>query len=68
MGLRLLIIVGVIWFALRVYRRYQLGVKRERGTHAEKMVQCAVCGVYLPEPEARREQPGVFHCPAHQAH
>ena len=63
---RLLIIVGVIWFAMSLYRRYRLGVKRTSSNYVGKMVQCSVCGVYLPEPEAQIKQPGMFRCPAHR--
>ncbi|MDA0820821.1 MAG: hypothetical protein O3C28_00160 [Proteobacteria bacterium] len=65
--LRLAIIAAVLWFAFRVVKRLlSSGTSRDiRLRDGGKMVNCAVCDVYLPECEAKALGDGKFQCKMH---
>ncbi len=60
-----LIIIGLVWFALRLYRHYRATGTR-RASAQVKLVRCAKCGVYLPEQEARTGADNVPVCAHHR--
>ena len=41
---RLLVIAGLVWFAVMLYRRYRHLRKQRRGPHQGKLIRCAKCG------------------------
>ncbi|MFT4563896.1 MAG: hypothetical protein ACI9BW_003656 [Gammaproteobacteria bacterium] len=65
--LRLVIIVVVLWFAFRVVKRLLSSAKSRdlRLRAAGRMVNCAVCDVYLPESDAKALSDGKFQCKNH---
>ncbi len=69
MGIRLLFILLTLW-ALYIIVRAYLRRSRKSATDrqskvAANMVQCKVCGTYLPEAEALRHQGDFFCSPGH---
>ncbi len=64
---RALIIVGLVWFGLRLYRRYRAGAPRRAATAQVKLIRCAKCGVYLPEQDAKAGADNAPVCAHHQA-
>lgn len=63
---RLLVIAGLVWFVVMLYRRYRLH-KQRRGPHKGKLIRCAKCGVYLPEHEAKPGADNAPVCAHHRA-
>ena len=65
--LRVLIIVVVLGvvFALIAKGRRLVEQSRMEKKSPGKMVKCAECGVYLPEPEAHEGADGQFLCDIH---
>lgn len=65
MGIRLLLILFTLWalfIIVRAYiRRSQKPDVKKNNKIAANMVQCKVCGTYLPEAEALQHQ-GAFFC------
>jgi formylmethanofuran dehydrogenase subunit E len=67
MGLgRVLIIVALVWVAVRLYRRYRAGTTRRATTAQVKLIRCAKCGVYLPEQDAKVGADNAPVCAHHQ--
>ncbi len=64
---RLIIIVVVLWFAMRMVRRIMRAVatRKTNLTYRGKMVVCDVCGVYLPQHDAVSVRNGKFRCDTH---
>ena len=65
MGIRLLLILLTLWALFIIVRAYirrfpKTDVKKNNKIAAD-MVQCKVCGTYLPEAEALQHQ-GTFFC------
>lgn len=64
----LLIALVLIWLfyspALRGKRTSGKPAARSEPPKAENMVQCAHCGVHLPEGEATRDEQGRLYCGA----
>jgi uncharacterized protein len=61
---RILLILILIAIAILAYRRLKKSSSRpqvRKQTTAGRMVQCAVCGLYLPEQEAISHQ-GKYYC------
>lgn len=67
MGLgKLLIIAGLVWFAIVLYRRYRRLENQRRGPHQGKLIRCAKCGVYLPERDAKPDADNAPVCAHHR--
>ena len=64
---RLLVIAGLVWFVVILYRRYRHIRKQRRGPHQGKLIRCAKCGVYLPEHEAKPGADNAPVCAHHRA-
>ena len=64
---RLVIIIAVLWFAMRVVRRimHAAAARKTALGYQGKMVLCNVCGVYLPQHDALRDADGKFSCDTH---
>lgn len=65
--IRLIILVVVLWFAMRVVRRVLRGIEKRKSelSYRGKMVSCDLCGVYLPEHDALVGRDGKFRCTNH---
>jgi len=61
---RLLIVIAVVWFAVRLYRGYRLR-RRPQAELPGKLVRCAACGVYLPAADAQRDTNNEPVCAHH---
>jgi uncharacterized protein len=59
--LLLLVLVAIAILALRHLKRRPSRASREKRTTTGRMVQCAACGLYLPEQEAIVHQ-GKYYC------
>lgn len=71
MGLfRLLIIIFLIWLAYYFVRRLlkasQNKATRDKARKLENMVQCARCGLHVPEQEALRSHERYYCSAAHR--
>jgi uncharacterized protein len=66
---RLLLILIIVAIAILAFRRLKESASRpdaRKKTKTGQMVQCAACGLYLPEREAIRHQ-GKYYCsPSHR--
>lgn len=60
----IIVLALVIMIARRMLARPKTPVRRKQASN-EHMVQCAHCGIYIPEQEAL-QRAGVFYCS--QAH
>jgi len=64
MGIRLLLILLTLWalyIIVRAYiRRSRKSTVNQHNKIATNMVQCKVCGTYLPEAEALQHQDDFF--------
>ena len=70
--LKLVILAIAIWLIVTILKRYRKGMSQSDSashktnhSNGEPMVQCAYCGVHLPESESVESQ-GQFFCS--QAH
>lgn len=63
---RLLIVLAVIWLAVRLYRGYRRQSSRGQAAAQGKLVRCAQCGVYLPAADARRNADDAPVCAHHR--
>jgi uncharacterized protein len=59
--LLILILIAIVILAFRRLKRLSSRPQTEKKTTTGHMVQCATCGLYLPEQEAIRHQ-GKFYC------
>ncbi|WP_106475593.1 PP0621 family protein [Phytohalomonas tamaricis] len=73
MLVRLIIFAILIWFGLKLYRRYKLKqetLKRQKAAHELRdggvMVRCAYCQVHLPKNEALTNDTQWFCCEPHR--
>ena len=73
MGLRLLFLIIALLLVLLIVRfflrqRANRAAQREtRKVENVDMVQCAYCGVHLPEPEAIYDAPDYYCCKEHHS-
>lgn len=63
----LLVVVGVLWFALRRDAHRPAAAARRAPRLPQAMVRCAHCGVHLPQDEAVGGADGVYCSEAHRA-
>jgi len=68
---RLLIIAAIIWISYRMFINWKtkqaLSNKPKKNNQEIKtMVQCATCGVHLPEQEAIKQSNKFFCCDEHK--
>ena len=68
---RILIIVAIVWISYRMYINWKtkksLSNKQPNNKQDIKnMVQCATCGVHLPEQEAVKQSDKFYCCEAHR--
>ena len=65
--LRLAIIAAGLWLAIGIVRRIMRAGAAPKTdlSYGGKMVNCEVCGVYLPEREAISVGDGKFRCDKH---
>ncbi len=69
---RLLIIVGIVWIAYQIYRNWKsknqlIARQHKKDSDIKNMVQCAKCGVHLPEQEAVKSSDDFFCCEEHKS-
>ncbi|MDR2213688.1 MAG: hypothetical protein LBE21_08710 [Pseudomonadales bacterium] len=75
MSFRLLFLLAIAWFAWLTLRRWLQGAQTQARNSAAgqtqrppagvKVVQCRYCSLYLPEPEAQRQNNEWFCCAEH---
>ena len=68
--IRLLFIAVAVWLVISIVKRVRHSelVRRPRLKRKGKMVDCEVCGVFLPRQEATEVSPGCFRCDEHKEH
>jgi uncharacterized protein len=59
------LVLILLWFFRRPERRSRTA-KKSAACRPERMVQCARCGVYLPESESFRDGATRYCCAEHQ--
>jgi uncharacterized protein len=59
--LLIIILIAIAILALRRLKRVSTRTQAGKKTTTGRMVQCATCGLYLPEQEAISHQ-GKFYC------
>lgn len=69
--MRYLLVLGLIVVGVLLWRRAMRSAAPPTSAPpperaAEAMVQCRVCGVYLPQPESLQEGPFHYCCEAHR--
>ena len=68
---KLILIAIALWLIILVLKRYRKGVdeqdqvSRKDQMTAESMVQCAYCGVHIPESDSLKARGHHFCCQAH---
>jgi len=70
--IRLLVIVAIVWLAYRIFQNWkvkneQAARKIKKDAPIKNMVQCAKCGVHLPEQEALKDSGNFFCCDEHKS-
>ncbi len=63
--LLLILVIAVAWWLAKGFRRRD-GAADAREAAPEQMVNCAHCGLYLPQGEAIREGNRFFCCAEHR--
>lgn len=67
---RVLIIVGIVWIAYRIYQNWKSKnariAKQQNNSGIKNMVQCVKCGVHIPEQEAIKSLGKFFCCEEHK--
>jgi len=68
---RLLVIVAIVWLSYRIYQNWKVSKqistkKTDNDTGIKQMVQCAKCGVHLPEQEAINASGNYYCCEEHK--
>lgn len=73
MLVRLIILAALVWFGLKLYRRYRLkqdSVRRRQAAptlrNGGTMVRCAYCRLHLPQQDAVAFDSRWFCCPQHR--
>jgi uncharacterized protein len=68
---KLILIAIALWLIIIVLKRYRKGMDQQEGTSGkerhptESMVQCAYCGVHIPESDSLKARGHHFCCQAH---
>lgn len=69
--IRFLVIAAIIWLTIRMVKNWQTKNSIAKNQAAKdsvikNMVQCAKCGVHIPEQEALKYNGQIFCCEEHQ--
>lgn len=65
--MKLLLLLAILYIAYSVWRNGRIQEHRARrapqaGAGPQEMVECPVCGVHLPRPDAVRGARGIHYC------
>ena len=69
---RILVIVAIVWLSYRIYQNWKAKVsassqqKPKSNSDIKNMVQCAKCGVHIPEHEAVKSSNEFYCCESHK--
>ncbi len=69
--IRLLVIAAIIWLCYRIYQNWletksSAAHKKQHDNSIEDMVQCAKCGVHIPQQEALKSGDKFYCSEAHK--